>query len=81
MRAIIYVFGIVLAVTVAPFVALVIGGYTFFISVIAFIEGCHTGMMNNLYSENTKNMEEEEVEPQDIWEKHIKKMADKAKLN
>jgi hypothetical protein len=37
--------------------------------------------MNNLYGENKKNMEEEEVDHQDIWEKHIKRMADKAKLN
>jgi len=81
MKAIIYIFGVVLAVILAPFVALALATYTFFITLIAFVEGAHQGIMNNLYSENTKKSEEQEVEPQDMWEKHIKRMADKAKLN
>ena len=75
MRAIYYVFGIVFAVIAAPFVAFALGVYTFFITFIAFVEGFHIGLMNNLYDQNTKK------EPQDIWEKHIKKMEDKTKPN
>ena len=62
----------------APIVAFGLSAYTFFIATIAFIQGAHQGIMNNLHGENTKEIEEE---PKDIWEKHIKKMADKAKLN
>ena len=62
----------------APIVAFGLSAYTFFIATIAFIQGAHQGIMNNLHGENTKEIEEE---PKDIWEKHIKKMADKSKLN
>ena len=81
MKQIIYVIAITLLVIAAPIAALALATYTFFITLIAFIEGSHQGIMSNLYGENKKNMKEEEVDHQDIWEKHIKKMADKAKLN
>jgi len=38
-------------------------------------------MMNNLYGENKKNIKQEEVDYQDIWEKHIERMKDKSSLN
>jgi len=81
MKQIIYIIAITLLVIAAPIAALALSTYTFFITLIAFVEGAHQGIMNNLYSENTKKSEEQEVEPQDMWEKHIKRMADKAKLN
>jgi hypothetical protein len=77
MKAIVYVFGLVFAVIAAPFVGLAIGGYTFFVCFYSFIQGCHQAMMNNLYDETPQNLEEKEAEPQDIWEKHIKRMSDK----
>jgi hypothetical protein len=78
MKQIIYIIAITLLVIAAPIAALALSTYTFFITLIAFIQGAHQGIMNNLHGENTKEIEEE---PKDIWEKHIKKMADKAKLN
>lgn len=78
MKQIIYIIAITLLTIAAPIAALALATYTFFITLIAFIEGSHQGIMSNLYGENKKEIEEE---PKDIWEKHIKKMADKAKLN
>ena len=78
MKQIIYIIAITLLVIAAPIAALALSTYTFFITLIAFIQGSHQGIMSNLYDENKKEIEEE---PQDIWEKHIKKMTDKAKLN
>jgi len=81
MKVICYIFGVILAVILAPFVALSLATYTFLITLIAFVQGCHEGMMNNLYGENKKNIKQEEVDYQDIWEKHIEKMKDKSSLN
>ena len=78
MKQIIYIIAITLLVIAAPIAALALSVYTFFITIIAFVQGSHQGIMSNLYDENKKEIEEE---PQDIWEKHIKKMTDKAKLN
>jgi hypothetical protein len=64
----------VLAVIAAPIAAFVIAIYTFYISIIAFVEGFHTGMANILWEPKPK-------EPEDIWEKHVKRMTDKANLN
>lgn len=74
MKLIVYCFGMFLAVISAPFMGLGIGLYTFFISVIAFVEGINTGMINLLWGPKPK-------EPEDIWEKHVKRMADKSNLN
>jgi len=70
MKVVIYVFGIVLAVIAAPLVGLAIGFVTFFTCFFAFIEGVHAGMMKNLFGE----IEEEEPESDNIWEKHIDRM-------
>lgn len=78
MKAIIYIFGVILAVIASPFVAFLLAAYTFFIATIAFVQGSHNGMINILYKENAKELEEE---PQDMWERHIKRIADKSKLN
>tara|TARA_R110000868_G_scaffold298168_1_gene558407 strand:+ start:192 stop:428 length:237 start_codon:yes stop_codon:yes gene_type:complete len=78
MKQIAYIIAISIVLIAAPIVAFGLSAYTFFIATIAFIQGAHQGIMNNLHGENTKEIEEE---PKDIWEKHIKKMADKAKLN
>lgn len=78
MKQIIYIIAITLLVIAAPIAALALSVYTFFITIIAFVQGSHQGIMSNLYDQNKKEIEEE---PQDIWEKHIKKMTDKAKLN
>jgi hypothetical protein len=78
MKQIAYIIAMPVVLIAAPIVALALATYTFFITLIAFIQGAHQGIMNNLYGENTKETEEE---PKDIWEKHIKKMAEKAKLN
>ena len=71
MKAIIYVFGIIFSVIAAPFAGLAIGGYTFFVCLFSFVQGCHRGMMKKLYDKNPENLEEEETDSQDIWEKHI----------
>jgi uncharacterized membrane protein len=78
MKQIAYIIAMSIVLIAAPIVAFGLSAYTFFIATIAFIQGAHQGIMNNLHGENTKEIEEE---PKDIWEKHIKKMADKAKLN
>ena len=66
-----------LLVIAAPIAALALSTYTFFITLIAFIQGSHQGIMSNLYDENKKNIKEEEVDHQDIWEKHIERMKNK----
>jgi hypothetical protein len=78
MKQIAYIIAMSIVLIAAPIVAFGLSAYTFFIATIAFIQGAHQGIMNNLHGENTKEIEKE---PKDIWEKHIKKMADKAKLN
>ena len=78
MKQIAYIIAMSVVLIAAPIVAFGLSTYTFFIATIAFIQGAHQGIMNNLYGENTKEIEEES---KDIWEKHIKRIADKAKLN
>jgi hypothetical protein len=73
MKVVIYTFGIVFAVILAPVAGLAIGFVTFFTCFFAFIEGVHSSMMKNLFGE----IEEEEPEPENIWEKHIKKIKNK----
>jgi hypothetical protein len=70
MKLVIYTFGMVFAVVLAPLAGLAIGFVTFFTCFFAFIEGVHSSMMKNLFSE----IEEEEPESENIWEKHIKKI-------
>jgi hypothetical protein len=43
---------------------------TFFTCFFAFIEGVHSSMMKNLFGE----IEEEEPESENIWEKHINRI-------
>ena len=73
MKVVIYVFGIVFAVILAPVAGLAIGFVTFFTCFIAFIEGVHSSMMKNLFGE----IQEEEAQSDNIWEKHI----DRIKVN
>jgi len=70
MKVVIYTFGIVFAVILAPVAGLAIGFVTFFTCFFAFIEGVHSSMMKNLFGE----IQEEEVESDDIWEKHINRI-------
>jgi hypothetical protein len=63
----------VFAVVLAPLAGLAIGFVTFFTCFFAFIEGVHGSMMKNLFGE----IEEEEPESENIWEKHIKKIKNK----
>ena len=70
MKAIIYIFGIVLAVILAPIAGLAVGFITFFACFFAFIEGVHSSMMKNLFGE----IQEEKVESDNIWEKHINRI-------
>jgi hypothetical protein len=78
MKQIVYVIAMLIALIGAPIVAFGLSAYTFFIATIAFIEGAHRGIMNNLYD---KTPQKEEEEPQDIWQKHIKNLKDKSDLN
>jgi hypothetical protein len=73
MKVVIYTFGMVFAVVLAPLAVLAIGFVTFFTCFFAFIEGVHSSMMKNLFGE----IEEEEPESENIWEKHIKKIKNK----
>jgi hypothetical protein len=73
MKVVIYTFGMVFAVVLAPLAGLAIGFVTFFTCFFAFIEGVHSSMMKNLFGE----IEEEEPESENIWEKHIKKIKNK----
>jgi len=70
MKVVIYTFGIVFAVILAPVAGLAIGFVTFFTCFFAFIEGVHSSMMKNLFGE----IQEEKVESDDIWEKHINRI-------
>lgn len=70
MKVVIYVFGIVFAVILAPVAGLAIGFVTFFTCFFAFIEGVHSSMMKNLFGE----IQEEEIESDNIWEKHINRI-------
>ena len=70
MKVVIYVFGIVFAVILAPVAGLAIGFVTFFTCFFAFIEGVHDSLMKNLFGE----IQEEEVESDNIWEKHINRI-------
>ena len=77
MKQIAYIIAMSIVLIAAPIVAFGLSAYTFFIATIAFIQGAHQGIMNNLYDENKKNIKEEEVDHQDIWEKHIERMKNK----
>lgn len=70
MKAIIYIFGIVFAIILAPIAGLAVGFITFFACFFAFIEGVHSSMMKNLFGE----IQEEKVESDNIWEKHINRI-------
>lgn len=70
MKVVIYVFGIVFAVILAPVAGLAIGFVTFFTCFFAFIEGVHSSMIKNLFGE----IQEEEAQSDNIWEKHINRI-------
>jgi len=70
MKAVIYAICIVFAAILAPIAALLIAIFTFFTCFWAFIQGVHQGMMQYLYNK----IEEELVQSEDIWEKHINRM-------
>lgn len=70
MKVVIYVFGMVFAVVLAPLAGLMVGFVTFLTCFFAFIEGVHISMMKNLFGK----IEEDEVESDNIWEKHINRI-------
>jgi divalent metal cation (Fe/Co/Zn/Cd) transporter len=77
MKAIIYVFGIAFAIILAPIAGLAIGFITFFACFFAFIEGVHDSLMKNLFGE----IQEEEAESENIWEKHINRIKSNKNKN
>ena len=77
MKQIAYIIAMFIALIGAPIVAFGLSAYTFFIATIAFVEGAHRGIMNNLYGE----IQEEEEESKDIWQKHIKRTEIKKNEN
>lgn len=58
-----YVFGIILGIIIAPIVGFIVAVCTFFVTAKAVVDGCHVGLMNNIYGKK-------QDEPEDIWERH-----------
>ena len=61
-----------IAVILAPILALMIAVYTFFTSMFGAIAGSHSGLVKSLFGQK-------EVESTDVWKKHIKRLEIKTK--